>query len=189
LYFGASKDWKKQRSESGTYWYSDANKMSIALSSKQLFAASWLGFPASPIASSLLDFPAGFAEFRQGSLLSFWVEDAGPKISGILANGGIPLQLPAQRLFIDLFPAEEGQYEAVIRLQFADEKEAGSLAALFTAGRFFLRNFVLDETNPNSAFIPLFFTNPPVQDGQNLDIKTPLLTEKEIALLFKMFLL
>ncbi|MDR0442661.1 MAG: hypothetical protein LBH44_04550 [Treponema sp.] len=180
-----NKDWKKQRAESGAYWYSVKDKFSIALDSKQAFAASWLDTPASPIAAGA-EIPEGFNEFRHGTTISLWLPDPGPKMNKLLDSMGIPFQIPAERLLAGLFPVQD-KYEMVIRMQFPAAAQARGIASLLSLARNFPPSFSAD--NPNSVLAAVFFANPPVQDGQNINIKSAPLSENEVALLFRMFLL
>ena len=183
--FSFNKNWKKQRGETGDYWYSAANRLSIALNSKQAFAASWLGTQGSPAAAAPgIEYPEGFAEFRHNAPLSCWFDNPGPFIKKILSNSGIPIGIPAEKLFINLFPAAEDKYEAVIRIQFESVLQARGIAAVLTLAN----TFTPDKSNPNSMLAALFFANKPVQNGSSLDIKTGVLSKTEIALLFSFFM-
>jgi hypothetical protein len=185
---GTNKNFKKQNSESGAYWHSAEDGLSLAFDSKQAFAASWQGNkPASPItASAGINLPEGFDEFRKGSPLSCWFEEPGSGLNRILDNRENPFKIPAQRMFINLYPSGEENgskiFNAVIRMQFSSATQARGIAALFTIAR----NFAFTS---NFALSGIFFANPPVLDGINMDIKTGTLAEKEISLLFNMFLL
>jgi hypothetical protein len=191
---GMSKYWKKQRSAAGlSYWHSPADRLSIALNPKHAFIAAWEEeTPGDPVtASPGVKLPEGLNEFRRGAIVSCWLEDPGPWLDRIFEQAGIPLQLPAQRIFLSLFPAarlpgeqpqEAGQkYEAMIRMRFAGAAQARSLVFLFSLARNFMAGA---ETGRMAA---LLFANPPSQNGSDLDIKTSVLTETQIALLFALF--
>ena len=179
-----NKNWKKQRSQRGDYWYSSSSKFSLALNSKQAFAASWLDSDTydNPAAASEIEYPENFAEFRQGSPLSCWFDNPAPIIASVLNSSGIPINIPAEKLFINLFPSAEKKYDALIRIQFESSVQARGIAsALSLAGRF------ISDSSPSSIVASLFLANPPVQNGRSLDIKTALLSEEEITQLFKLF--
>ena len=189
--FNMNKNWKKQRSAAGySWWYSRANGLSIALSPKQAFAAaSTDNAPIDPVtAAPGVEMPEGFGEFRKaasGSLsaiLSCWFDNPSLVINRILSTGGIPINVPAEKLFIVLFPAEEDRYEAAIRIQFESVSQARGIAAIFAIAI----NFLPDESD--SSLAAIFFANPPVQNGRSLDIKTGVLSKTEIAQLFSFFM-
>lgn len=201
---GVNKSWEKRKSEKGSYWYSAANGLSLVLNSKWAYAASWLKEPDSPLANSGgTQFPQGFAEFRkvesggQTSPFSLWLENAGPAINRQIKKMDMPFQIPAEQIFISLFPAEKKdgktdgkkdtpQYEALIRIQLPAPAQARALAAALSFARGFLPAGKGEEFE---ALTILFFANLPVQNDRSLDIKTAVLGEREISLLLRMFLL
>ena len=199
--FGISKYWKKQRSAAGfSYWHSSAERLSIALNSKQAFVAAWTeGAPGDPVtAAPGVEYPEGLGEFRRGAVLSCWLEDPGPWLGLILEEAGIPLQIPAERMFLSLFPAAAQsaaaqpaagqQYEAMIRMSFSSASQARALTVLLSLARSFMPPTQAGtEAGRMSVMAAVLFANQPVQDGQYLNIKTAALTEKEIALLFDIF--
>jgi len=172
--------WQKQRSKTGgSYWYSQANRLSIALDRNQAFiAASLKNEPCDPLTPPPgAKIPEGFQEFRNNSPLSFWLENPAPIVNRILSSAGVPLRSPIKGLFIKLFPSTGKNYEAVIRLQFENPSHARGMSALL--------NLAAGLAPDDLA--KLFFANPPMQNGNNVDIKTALLGEKEITMLFALF--
>jgi hypothetical protein len=193
LAFTFSRQWKKRRSETGqNYWYSGANGLSISMDSKQAFvAASSNDTPYYPVTPAPgVEPPEGFSEFRKNaegisSPLACWMEDPAPLINRTLAGAGIPIQIPARKLLINLFPAAEGQYEATIRMQLENSIQARGIAAILSLAG----NFVSGESGPGSILALILFSNPPIQNGSYIDIKTAVLSENDISGLFQMFLL
>jgi hypothetical protein len=199
--FGTNKNWKKLRSAAGglPYWHSARDGLSVALNAKQAFVSASLGdTPDEPFASPPgIEAPDGFDEFRRGALIACWLENPGATVNRIFTAMQIPLQLPAERLFVSVFPvageADSGggeaagthKYEALLRIQVSSAAQARGVASLFAlAGAFFSGGAA---GGGPAALASIFFANPPVLDGQNLNIKTAVLTEKEIALLFSIF--
>jgi hypothetical protein len=189
---GMSKEWKKRKTAAGLpYWYSAGSALSLSLNSKQVFVSTSADGPfASPPG---VEPPEGFAEFRRGAILSCWLEQPGPAINQVFAQMEIPLQIPAERIMLSLFSADS-QYQALIRIETASPSHARSLAALLGIARNFgivpPRSPAADsDAEPDLAGLlaAVLFANPPVQDGQNLNLKTAELSKKEIALLFKIF--
>jgi hypothetical protein len=193
LAFTFSRQWQKMRSGTGqNYWYSGANGLSISMDSKQAFvAASSNDTPYYPVTPAPgVEPPEGFSEFRKNaegisSPLACWMEDPAPLINRMLAGAGIPIQIPARKLLINLFPAAEGQYEAIMKIQFESAIQARGIAAILSLAG----NFVSGESGQNSILASIFFANPPVQNDRSLDIKTAVLSENDISGLFQMFLL
>ncbi len=194
-----SRNWRRQRSPEGNYWTSAADKLSISLGSKQVFAVSWHDNPGNPRPSAQgVKMPEGFSGFMRGSPLSCWLEEPSGLLTQILNDQGIPIRLPAERLFISIFPSipisanspdtAELKYESVIRLQFENVSQARAITAVLTmANAFMPQGSSSQSVGPVLASI--FFGNPPVQNGRNLDIRSAPLSEKEISLLLEMFLL
>lgn len=188
--FTFSRSWKKHRSQTGnSFWYSRANALSLALNSRQAFVVQ------TRINDSLNDqlidpfavppgkqTPEGFNSFRQGAVLSCWLENPAPLLSRALNQAGIPIRFPVQQLFINLNTVASGQsqqYAAVFRLQFENASQARGMSAILNLAG----DFSADDTISS-----LFLANPPVLNDRNIDIKTAPLTEKELSLLLEMFL-
>jgi hypothetical protein len=201
---GASKGWKKQRSQiaGDDYWYSAKEGLSIAITAGRAFVSVASGnapdiptdpFPVTP--GTVI--PEGFNQFREGSILSCWFADPGPAINQKLMEMGLPLEIPAQQLFVSLFPedeenpaekrtAENQRYVAHLQIQVAEETQARALTMMFAL----VRNFIplqADANNPATLLPLILFANPPAQDGNNLRITAAPLSAQEIALLLKFF--
>ena len=183
--FTFNRDWQKKRSQTGgSFWYSRSNRLSIAINSRQAFAASSLNDePCDPLISGAgVEIPEGFNEFRTGAPLSCWFEDPAPLINRILSSAGIPLQFPIQSLFISLLTAAQDEYEAIIRLQFENPSHARGVAAILNMAS------MLSAGDSGSIIGSIFFANPPVQNGNYVNIKTAILNEEEIVQLLGIFL-
>jgi len=187
--FSSNKNWKKTKSSAKyNYWHSSADKLSIAMNSKQVFInASLTENPMDPLVSLPgAEFPEGFKDFHRGTggqpeaPLSCWVENPAPAIFQTLNNIGVPIRFPVQKLFFKLFPAGE-QYNGIIRLQFENASMARGVTAIFSLASGFVSN------DPNMLIAALLLANPPVQHGNSIEIKTALLTGREISLLLQMF--
>ena len=201
--FSMNRNWKKQRSAAALpYWYSAKDRLSVALNAKQAFVSAPLNdvplepFPPFPGVES----PEGFGEFRRGALVSCWLEQPAAVVSAAFEKMQIPLQLPAERIFVSLFPAAgriaadektagetaAPQYEALIRIQVSNATQARALAVLLTLAKAFLPAGMSEVDGP-ASLAALLFANPPVQNGASLDIRTAALTRGDIALLFSFF--
>jgi hypothetical protein len=193
---GASKGWKKQRSPiaGDDYWYSPEGGLSIALTAGRAFVAAAAGnvsdispyIPTDPFSAAPgTAIPEGFNEFRKGAVLACWIDNPGPAKKQKLMEMGIPLELPAEQLFVSLFPADEQRYEARLKIQVAGANQARGLAMVFALARGFLSPSAASDSSATLGSI--LFANPPVQDGNALIITSAPLTAGEVSLLFTMF--
>jgi len=174
--------WKKQRSDTGVYWHSPLQKISVVVNAKQVFAIAWKDSHGNPVpASPGVKMPEGFARFMQGAALSCWMDSPNLLLNQILGNEGIPVNLPAEQLFLNLYPREGNQYEVLLRLRFENATQARTIAALLAMANTF-------SANSQSVIASIFFANPPIYNGRYIDILTAPLSEKEITLLLQMFL-
>ena len=206
--FSFDKNWKRQRAVQGyAYWYSSANRLSVALNARQIFAASWLKDQDNynPMAASPgIEYPEGFAEFRKNAQartapLSCWFNDPEPLINQVLENINIPIMIPAKKLFINLFPASnqhrensavQDMYDAEIKLQFDSVSQARGISTALGFASMFMPALQSGNNSGDNSFLLLasiLFANPPVQDDSSINIKTASLSEKEIAQLFSIF--
>jgi len=198
---GSSKEWKKRRSPASgaDYWYSPQIGYAVAVTGAMALVAtaaeagSEAPDPYSADPGTAL--PEGFAAFHKGSILSFWLSNPAPAINQKIKEMGIPIELPAEQVFVSLFPedergankrqaaeeqrtAEEQRYVARLQIQVPSASHARGLTMMFA----FARNFI-----PPQSELGILFANPPVQDENNLKIATAPLTVREIALLLKLF--
>ena len=181
---GFNKDWKKMRSQAGgSYWYSSANRFSLALSSRQAFAASSLtGEPFDPFSTEAgVEMPEGFAEFHSGSPFSCWLENPNIAISRIMNDLELSFNVPVKKLFINLLPVQEEKYETTIRLQFDNVSFARAMTAILNTAYNRFRG------STSSIIASIFFANPPVLNGSNVDIKSAALTNSDIESIFSLF--
>jgi hypothetical protein len=185
-----NKNWEKRRSQAGgSYWYSSASWLSLALSSGQAFiAASFNDEPFDPFSTAdCVEMPEGFAEFRridagnQLSPFSCWLENPNVIISRIMNDLGLPLNFPVRKLFINLLPIQEDRYESLIRLQFENASHARAMSVILNLASGY------SPGDSNSIITSILFANPPVLNGSNVDIKSAALTNSDIESLFSLF--
>ena len=205
-----SKDWKKVRSPEGkNYWYSEKNGVSLALEAKQAFVVIGGNSPAYPVSAAPgATVPEGFTAFRNASsalgkdaVISCWIENPAASFNQFLRKMEIPIELPAEKFFVSIIPlnvtpSQENarQYEALLQIQVATATQARGLAAVISLARNFISTDAADinavggnANNISALMVSLLFANPPVQDGNNINIKTGLLSAGEISLLFNLF--
>ena len=196
--FGASKGWKNIRSAASgnMYWYNEQERLSIALSPTQAFmlalrVKSAEDTPTDPFSAAPgVTVPQGFGAFSKDAVFSCWFENPGPVLNQKLQAMGVPFELPAERIFLSLFPVNEEQqkeqrYEARLRIQVPSETQARGLVNVFNIARSFL-SFQADSGDM-AVFASILFSKAPVLDGKSLNITTSVLSDKELALLFKVF--
>jgi hypothetical protein len=190
--FGINRSWKQLRAASGySYWYSEAERLSISVTPAQAFAAASANdTPAEPVTTaSAVKMPEGFAEFSgisaggQSSHLSCWLERGDSVINRVLNSSGLPIRFPVRELFIAIFPVEGRKYQGTIRMQFESASQARGMASLLSMAN----NYIYGEHGGKSLLTAIFFTNPPVVNGNYFDIKTAVLSEGDIVQLFNLF--
>ena len=211
--FGTNKAWKKQKSASLNivYWHSDKAQMSVAVGSSQAFVlVAMTKIPHDPIPSPEgIKIPDGFGEFARDAVFSCWIPNPAPSLNQKLKGMGLPLEIPAEQLFISLFPPD-GQasasqpsssalYEAHIKIKLPGETQARAIIALLSLARTFMpppkmpppaepsdsQDIVAQKSATMMVYV--LFANPIVQEGDSLIIKTPPLNVRDISLLFSMF--
>ncbi|MCL2411641.1 MAG: hypothetical protein FWC97_08365 [Treponema sp.] len=177
-----SRSWRRHRSVTGQpYWFSSESGVSIAIGSRQAFvSASANDQPSDPLAGGT-EIPEGFIDFSRGAPLSSWLVNPGDMLSRSLNEMGVPIRFPVRHLFFNVFPLEEDQYEAVIRFELENVSHARGMAAILNIAG----GFVSDD--PGTVIAALLFANSPVQNENNVDIRTAPMSGYEIMRLFGMF--
>ena len=207
--FDTNKNWTKQRSASSNaiYWHSDKAQMSVAVSPSQAFVlVAMTNTPHDPVpASEGIKIPDGFGEFARDAVFSCWLSNPGPALNQKLRGMGLPLEIPAEKLFIRMFPAEgqapasQTKFEAHIKITLAGETQARTIISLLSLARAFMppptppspseASDSQDAAAQKNAamMVYLLFANPVAQEGASLLFTLPPLSAREISLLFSMF--
>jgi len=193
--FGSNKNWEKQKSASKKYdyWHSQRSQMSVAITPSRAFVlVAMTKIPHEPVASSEgVKFPDGFAEFTKNAVFSCWLSDPGLAINQKIRQMGIPLEIPAEQLFVCLFPADS-QYEAHVKITLPTATQARTIVSFLSIARAFMPPPAAQQSDggvrDSTAMMSyLLFSNPVVQEGASLTLKTPPLSVQDISLLFSMF--
>jgi len=180
-----NRGWKKVKSETGhRYWYSKSNNLGAALGPRLAFATDGDPFNAGSLAKPA---PPGFEEFRRTCVLSLWLGEPGLTLNNFIGNLGVPLQIPAEDLFIGVVPAQANRWVIVFRIRTPSESQARSLVSLFSMARLLLQRVDGAATGAYQEVAALLFANPPEQENEFLTIRTGPVDELRIALLFSMF--
>jgi hypothetical protein len=201
--FFFTKDWKKRRSHTGSnYWYSRAERLSVAMTAGQAFISATQ--KDAPERNNMLSDPFGsglqgtveFKEARKGSTLACWLMNPGPLVDNIFASMNLPLQIPAEQIYVSLFlaagtkaPANENdpaqKYEVLLCIKTPSANQAQLIAGSISLLRLFSGvSSVIGSSGPD-ILSALLLANAPVQDGSKLKIKSAQLGIKELSLLFE----
>jgi hypothetical protein len=196
--FGSNKNWKKQRSPKYDYWHSEKSQMSVAITPSRAFVlVAMTKIPHEPVAAPEgIKFPDGFGEFAKNAVFSCWLSDPGLAINQKVRQMGIPLEIPAEQLFICLFPSAD-LYEAHVKMTLPTATQTRTIVSFLSIARAFMPppaaqqpdDGVRDSAGADTATMMsyLLFSNPVVQEGASLTLKTPPLSVQDISLLFSMF--
>jgi hypothetical protein len=175
------RNWRYIFSGRDIYWYSSTDRLSLSISPDEVYAVGWRRTHVNPVPKEPgAGMPEGFVAFRhrsgESAPLSLWMENNGSAIIRMLNTEGITTNLPIERLFINLYPVETNTYKANLSLQIRSH--------------FLSRNFPMNFTTreSNSVLKMLFFANPPVENGNNLEFESAILSEKDIISIMTIFI-
>jgi hypothetical protein len=179
-------NWKLKHTDRGSYWYSNPNYLSVRIDPAKIYTVAWRKAHVNPTPEAEgTEIPEGFLDFKniyeEEAPLSLWMEDPGSMLNQMFARERVRISIPSDRLFLNLYPAGNNLYKAVLKLQFRDEIRAENAAiSLSSVTAFPLREYA-------SGLGALFFSEPPFWNNNNLYFQTALLTENEVALLMNLF--
>ena len=191
--FAFDRNWKKRKSGAGySYWYSERNRVSVALSDSQAFVSMKTAGPDGPPEPAGLSpgipVPGDFAAFRQGAALAFWLPEPRVPVERLTQSIELPLRIPAEEIFAALRReggGDEKRYGALLRIRTPSASQARALASLFTMAR----NLIAGMTDDEGPAVPaaILFANPPVQDGRYVTVRTAVMDVETITLFFELF--
>jgi hypothetical protein len=175
------RNWRYIFSGRDNYWYSSRDRLSLSISPDEAYAVGWRRTHVNPVPEEPgAGMPEGFVAFRhrsgESAPLSLWMENKDSAINRMLNIEGITTNLPIERLFINLYPVENNTYKADLSLKIRSY--------------FFSRNFTMNFSTIESGSVlnALFFANPPVENGHNLEFESAILSEKDIASIMTVFI-
>ena len=174
------KNWKYLFSGDDHYWYSDTNKLSVSLDSEEVNIVAWRRTRLNPTYEEPgVKMPEGFVAFRHRSgetaPLSLWMENHDSILDRMFYGEGIAINLPIERLYLNLYHVEDNVFQTEIMLQM------GSPYIPET----FVMNF---SSESDSVLKRLFFANPPVQNDRNVEFQPVYLSEEDIVSLLRIFM-
>jgi hypothetical protein len=176
-------NWKYLFSGDDHYWYSDTNKLSVSLDSDEVNIVAWRRTRENPAYEEPgVKMPEGFVAFRhlsgEPAPLSLWLENQNLILDIMLYSEGITVNLPIERLYLNLYHVENNVFKADVMLQMESS--------------FFPEDFEMDLLPEfeefDSALKTLFFTNPPILNNRNVEFQSVFLTEDEIGSLLRIFM-
>jgi len=177
------KNWKYLFSGNDHYWYSDKDRLSVSLESEEVYIVQWrrTRMKAAYEEPGVI-MPEGFIAFRNRSgepaPLSLWLENQNSIIDRMLSGEGITINLPIERLYLNLYPIEDKLFMAELLLK--------------TERPFYPVEFEMthspietDSGESDSVLQTVFFSNPPVLNDRNIEFRSVILSEEEIGSLLK----
>ena len=183
LFFSTSKDWEKKLSASGLpYWYSEQSRLSISLNSRAAYLSDTDPFVPPPGTRV----PEALPALQNGAVLCGWMNNPSEAFNRIIADFGVPIEIPADRLLFAVYPKDTKteQYTATLRFETPTPTQATALARIFSMARLGLAmaDFTGRE-NMKALAEALFFQNPKA-DGSALILNTGPMKGSNLALLF-----
>jgi len=202
-----SKNWKYMFSGKEHYWYSDTDKMSASFSSEEVYVLGWRRTRMKAVYDEPgVKTPEGFIAFRHRSgepaPLSLWMENQNYILDMMLFGEGITVNVPIERLYLNLYPVENTTFKAELMLQMKNpflpesfainfspiekqepEKPSGSKSSNGEPSYDKSLNSVYD-----SVLKTRFFANTPILNGRNVEFPAVILSEEDITLLLKVFM-
>jgi hypothetical protein len=176
-----NRNWRYAFSGKDSYWYSSGDRLSVKISPDEVYLVGWRAAHANPVPEEPgVKVPEGFTAFRHQSgrpaPLSLWLENHDVILNRILLSEMAIVNLPIDRLFLNLYLLENNAYKADLLLQ---------VKSFFQWENLYVE---LSAIRAGSPLKPLFFARPPVQNGYILEFESALLSEDDIISLMAMFL-
>jgi hypothetical protein len=197
-----SPQWEKTASRTGArYWHSSAYGLSAAIQKTEAFVSDGDPFIDGPPVAA----PEKLEELRIGAsgrqaetppaLVLGWLENAGTPVNNFLSTLGLPVRIPAERIFFAIHETPGGQrpvYEVSLRIETRNANQARALVSILGLVRGLQAKGLPDaaDTGADREFLetlrPLL-ANPPGVDGTDLLIHTGPMSAEGIALLVNRF--
>ncbi|MDR0323500.1 MAG: hypothetical protein LBI12_03515 [Treponema sp.] len=181
------RNWKLIHANTGSYWFSDVDRLSVRIASRQIYALAWRTERASPVPlTANAQIPEGFINFRNrggaSAPLSLWMENPASMLNMMFLMERIRLRFTSEKLYLNLYPDENNLYKADLRLLFENHTQARE----FTENLYSINYIPSNESN--LVVKKLFFATNPVLSNRTLDFYSDSLSESEIIFLLNFFL-
>jgi hypothetical protein len=175
LSFFFSRSWKQVRSVTGKkYWHSSKNRISLYMRRDRAYISDADPFFAEESTAP----PDNFACFSDGARVSVWLRDAS-LLNNALARIDIPVMVPATAIFIAAFEIE-GYWQAAFRVETPSETQARGLVILLSMVSSALSSGRITAV-PGGELARLLLSETPSLEGSALTLKSPRMTQAEIA--------
>jgi hypothetical protein len=192
-----NRNWKYMFSGSDHYWYSDTDRLSVSLDSEEVYIVQWRRTRMKAMYDEPgVKTPEGFTAFRHRSgepaPLSLWLENQNSVLDIMLYGEGMIINLPIERLYLNLYHVENNVFKAELMLQMYNP---------FLPENFSINFLPIEKPEPeetevsesldsesDSVLKKLFFANPPVLNDRNAEFPAVILSEKDIASLLNIFM-
>jgi hypothetical protein len=135
--------------------------------------------------------PEGFTAFRHRSgepaPLSLWLENQNSILDKMLNDEGITVNIPIERLYLNLYHVEDDVFKIEIMLQTMNSFFSDSFAMYYLSIQDWESETVESEVS-DSVLRTLFLANQPVQNDCNIEFQSVFMSKDEIASLLKIFM-
>jgi len=185
-------NWKFMFSGDDHYWYSDTDRLSVSLDSEEVYVVGWRRTRMKAMYDEPgVKTPEGFIAFRhrsgEAAPLSLWLENQNSILDRMLNGEGITVNLPIERLYLNLYHVEDKVFKAELMLQTESLFSPESFAINFSPIEKPEPEESLDS-EPDSVMKTLFFTDLLVLNDRDVEFPAVLLSEDEIASLLNIFM-
>jgi hypothetical protein len=181
------RNWKFMFSGNDHYWYSDTDRLSVSLNSEEVYIVQWRRTRVKAMYDEPgVRTPEGFIAFRHRSgepaPLSLWMENQNSIIDRMLNGEGIAINLPIERLYLNLYHVENKVFKAELMLQTRSlSSPANLIINLISSGK-------SSDSEPDPVMKKLFLSNRAVMNGRNFEFPSVILSEEEITSLLRIFM-
>jgi hypothetical protein len=212
-------NWKYMFSGDDHYWYSDTDRLSVSLDSEEVYVVGWRRTRMKAMYDEPgVKTPEGFIAFRHRSgepaPLSLWLENQNFILDIMLYGEGITINLPIERLYLNLYHVENKLFKAELMLQMESIFPSENFAINFSPiekpepeESSYLKLEKPDpkepsypkidkldpglsmDSEPDSVLKTLFFAKTPVLNGRNVEFPSVFLSEENITSLLKIFMM
>jgi hypothetical protein len=176
-----NRNWKYMFGGENNYWYSTTDRLSVKLSPDEVYAVGWRRTQENPVAEeSGVKMPEGFVEFRHRSgepaPLSLWLENYDSILNRMLNDEGIIVNLPIERIYLNLYLVENNLFRTDIMLQ---------IGSFYIWEDFFMN---LSSMKSDSVLETIFLAHQPILNERNLEFESRLLSDEDLVSLMALFL-
>ncbi|MDR2659257.1 MAG: hypothetical protein LBC27_04630 [Spirochaetaceae bacterium] len=167
--------WRKIKSITGKkYWKSSKNGLSLFMQKNKTHISDTDPF----FIEDNVEAPESFTVFSEGSCISAWLTNISP-LNKALERIDMPITIPANAVFIAAFQQGEN-WSLVLRVETPGTAQARGLVSVLSMLRAALAgNYIRDERA--AAFARLLLSEPPQIDGAAFVLKSPPLSQTELA--------